>query len=83
MSRKTLQRHQFIRNAAEDQSLLLPAHVRDVAQGAWQMVKDVPLTGGGRGRIQPAYDRLKLVIREAGGPAQEVLRVRGVHPAAQ
>jgi hypothetical protein len=73
MSRKTLQRRQFIRGAAEDPSLLLPAHVRQVAQDAWQMVKDAPVTGGGRGRVQPTYDRLKLMIRQAGGLRRECL----------
>lgn len=71
MSRKTLQRRQFIRDAAEDLSLLLPAHVREVAQDAWQTVQNVPVTDGGRGRIQPAYDRLKLMIRQAGGPRRK------------
>lgn len=71
MSRKTLQRRQFIQDAAEDPSLLLPDHVRQFAQDAWQAVKDAPVTGGGHGRVQPAYDRLKLMIREAGGARRE------------
>jgi hypothetical protein len=68
---KTLQRRQFIQKAAEDLSLLLPDRVREFAQEAWQEVKDAPVTGGGHGCVQPAYDRLKLMIRETGGARRE------------
>jgi hypothetical protein len=64
---KTEQRRKFIQRVAVCPSLLVDDHVREFAREAWLAVKDAPVTGGGHGRVQPTYDRLKLMIREAGG----------------